>query len=133
VKRLAWYEMDDEDRRIATAQTVVWLACLGPLLGLVAAIVGVFFGNRIFLTAIAEHPFGVLLGVAWVGIYALAGYLIGERRAEGGVIGLILFAYGLVQSALLGRLFSFGAAFSLLGIVLILRAGRALRLPFWPK
>jgi hypothetical protein len=133
MKRLAWYEMDDEDRRVAGAQTIVWLACLGPLLGLVAAVVGLLFGNRALIAALAEHPIGVLLGVAWVGIYALAGYLIGERRAEGGVIGLILFAYALVQNAVYGRLLSLGAAFALLGIVLILRAGRALRLPFWPK
>jgi hypothetical protein len=130
--RLAWYEMDDEDRRIGSAQMVVWLACLGPALGLVVAIGSTFFGNRAFVTALAQNPLGVLLGLAWVGIYVVAGYLIGERRAAGGIIGLALFVYSLVQSALYGRLLSLNAAFAVVGIVLILRAGQALRLPFFP-
>jgi hypothetical protein len=96
------------------------------------AVVGIFFGNRMLITAMAANPLGVLLGFAWVGIYAVAGYLIGERRASGGVIGLALFAYSLVMSALTRRLVSWDAALAVVGIVLILRAGRALRLPFWP-
>ena len=130
--RVAWYEMDDEDRRVGNARMVVWLACLGPALGLAAAIVGTLFGNRAFITALVERPLGVLIGIAWIGIYGLAGYLIGERRAAGGVMGLGLFVYGLVQSALHGRLLSLSSAFALLGIVLILRASRALGLPLWP-
>lgn len=130
--RLAWYEMDDEDRRVASAQMIVWLSCLGPTVGLVMAIGSTFFGNRAFVTALAQNPLGVLLGLAWVGIYVLAGYLIGERRAAGGIIGLALFVYSLVQGALYGRLLSLPSLFAVLGIVLILRAGRALRLPFFP-
>jgi hypothetical protein len=130
VKRLAWYELDDEDRRVAAAQTVVWLACLGPMLGVVVAVVATLFGNRTFVVAIGEHPLGVLLGFAWVGLYAVAGYLIGQRRAEGAMIGLAVFAYSLIQSVRYGHALSLPAGFALLGIALMVRAWPALEPPF---
>jgi hypothetical protein len=98
VKLIAWSELDDDERRIASAQMLVLLVCVSPLLGLLAALVGMLFGNRAFATAFAANPKGVLLGVAWVGLYLLAGILIGARRMIGGILGLALFAWALFES-----------------------------------
>jgi hypothetical protein len=132
VKLIAWSELDEDERRIASAQMLVLLVCVSPLLGLLAALVGMLFGNRAFATAFAANPKGVLLGVAWVGLYLLAGILIGARRMIGGILGLALFAWALFESWRLGRLLSFNAAFAVLGIVVIARAGGVLGFPFWP-
>jgi hypothetical protein len=133
VKLVAWSELDDDERKIASAQMIVLLVCVSPLLGLLAALVGLLFGNRAFATAFAANPKGVLLGVAWVGLFLLAGILIGARRAIGGILGLALFVWALVASWQQGRLLTFNAAFAVLGIVVILRAGSVLGFPFWPK
>jgi MFS family permease len=133
VKLIAWSELDDDERKIASAQMIVLLVCVSPLLGLLAALVGLLFGNRAFTAAFAANPKGVLLGIAWVGLYLLAGILIGARRAIGGILGLALFVWALEESWRQGRLLTFNAAFALLGIVVILRAGGVLGFPFWPK
>jgi hypothetical protein len=133
MKLVAWSELDDDERKVASAQMIVLLVAVSPLLGLLAAIVGMLFGNHALATAFAANPKGVLLGVAWVGLYVLAGVLIGMRRAIGGVIGLALFVWSLLESYRQGRLLTFNAAFAVLGIVVILRAGGVLGFPFWPK
>jgi hypothetical protein len=133
VKLVAWNELDDDERKIASAQMIVLLVCVSPLLGLLAVLVGLLFGNHTFTAAFAANPKGVLLGIAWVGLYLLAGILIGARRAIGGIIGLALFAWALVESWRLGRLFTLNSAFAALGIFVILRAGSVLGFPFWPK
>jgi hypothetical protein len=133
VKLVAWSALDEDERRIASAQMIVLLVCVSPLLGLLAALVGLAFGNRAFATAYEANPKGVLLGIGWVGLYLLAGILIGARRAIGGILGLALFVWALTESWRQGRLLTFNAAFALLGIVVILRAGGVLGFPFWPK
>jgi hypothetical protein len=133
MKLIAWSELDDDERKIASAQMIVLLVAVSPTLGLLAAIVGLLFGNQALATAFAANPKGVLFGVAWVGLYVLAGVLIGMRRAIGGIIGLALFLWSLLESYRQGRLLTFNAAFALLGIVVILRAGGVLGFPFWPK
>jgi hypothetical protein len=132
VKLIAWSELDDDERKVASAQMIVLLVCVGPLLGLLAALAGMLFGNRAFAAAFAANPNGVLLGIGWVGLYLLAGILIGARRAIGGILGLALFAWALFESWRQGRLLSFNAAFAVLGIVVIARAGGVLGFPFWP-
>ena len=133
MKLVAWSALDDDERKIASAQMIVLLVCVSPLLGLLAALVGLLFGNRAFATAFSANPKGGLLGIAWVGLYLLAGILIGARRAIGGILGLALFIWALVESWRQGRLLSWNAAFAVLGIVVILRAGGVLGFPFWPK
>src|SRR5689334_22047277 len=98
MKLIAWSELDEDERRIASAQMIVLLVCVTPLLGLLAALVGMLFGNRAFAMAYAANPKGVWLGIAWVGLYLLAGILIGARRALGGILGLALFVWSLVES-----------------------------------
>ena len=132
MRLIAWSELDDDERKIASAQMIVLLVAVSPTLGLLAAIVGMLFGNHALATAFAANPKGVLLGVAWVGLYVLAGVLIGARRAIGGIIGLALFAWSVMESYRQGRLLSFNTAFAVLGIIVIARAGGVLGFPFWP-
>lgn len=133
MKLVAWNEMDDDERKVASAQMIVLLVCVGPLLGLLAALVGLAFGNRAFTEAFSANPKGVLLGIAWVGLSLLAGILIGARHAIGGLLGLALFIWALVGRWQQGRLLSWNAAFAALGIIVILRAGGVLGFPFWPR
>jgi hypothetical protein len=133
VKLVPWGEMDDDERRIASAQMIMLLICVSPLFGLVVALVSLLFGNRMFVTAFAANPKGVLLGIAWVALCLLAGILIGARRAIGGILGLALFGWALVGSWRQGRLFTWDAGLPLLGIVVVARAGSVLGFPFWPK
>jgi MFS family permease len=133
MKLIAWSELDDDERKIASAQMIVLLVCVSPLLGLLAALVGLLFGNRAFMMAYAANPRGVWLGIAWVGLYLVAGILIGARRAIGGLLGLAMFVWSLAESWRQGKLLTYGTAFALLGIVVILRAGSVLGFPFWPK
>lgn len=132
MRLIAWSELDDDERKIASAQMIVLLVAVSPTLGLLAAVVGLLFGNRALATAFEANPNGVLLGVAWVGLYMLAGILIGARRTIGGIIGLALFAWSLMESYRQGRLLTFNAAFAVLGIIVIARAGGVLGFPFWP-
>ena len=55
MKLVAWSELDDEERRVASAQMIVLLVCVSPLLGLLAALVGMLFGSRAFATAFAAE------------------------------------------------------------------------------
>ena len=132
MKLVPWGQLDDDERKIASAQMLVLLVCVSPLLGLVGALVGMLFGNRAFATVYAANPRGVWLGIGWVLLYVLAGVLIGARRAIGGMLGLALFAWSLWESWRQGRLLTFNAAFAVLGIVVIARAGGVLGFPFWP-
>ena len=133
MRLVAWSELDDDERKVASAQMIVLFVCVGPLLGLLGALVALAFGNRTFATAFAANPKGVLLGVAWVGLYLLAGILIGARRAIGGILGLALFGWALIEGWRQGRLLSYNAAFAVLGIIVIARAGGVLGFPFWPR
>ncbi|MBV9111072.1 MAG: hypothetical protein JO306_16825, partial [Gemmatimonadetes bacterium] len=133
MKLVAWSALDDDERKVASAQMIVLLVCVSPLLGLIAALVGLAFGSRAFADAFSANPKGVLLGIAWVGLYLIAGLLIGARRAIGGLLGLALFIWALVESWRQGRLLSWNAAFAALGIIVIVRAGGVLGFPFWPK
>jgi hypothetical protein len=59
-----------------------------------------------------------------VGLYGLAGAWIGERRARGIWLAIALFMWSLVASVLSGRVLSFGAAYDILALILVIRAGR---------
>ena len=81
-------------------------------------------------SAFTEEPLRTGLTLLLLVLYIVAATLIGQRRALGGLIALALFASVLMEQAWRGRLLSFGTLWPLLGIVLVLRAGRALGFPF---
>jgi hypothetical protein len=107
----------------------VWFACFAPALALGFVFMEIALGHPQQLSSIAITPTQLVLGAAWLASYAAAGYLIGERRAAGGLLGLALFCGTILISAIYDHFLTLGVAYCLFGIVLILRAGRALRLP----
>ena len=130
MKPLAWYERTDDEQRIATAQTFVWLSCAGSLYSLIVLLILSVAGHSDVGSQVIVHPLGVVLGLCLLALYLVTGSLIGARRTGGGLLGLALFGFALASHVWHGRLWSWPVAWSLLGIALILRAGRALRLPF---
>jgi hypothetical protein len=121
--------MADDERRIRSAQMAVWLACLAPAIALGFVFIEIALGHPQQRPSIAVTPIQAALGFAWLAFYATAGYLIGERRAAGGLLGMALFGGTALVSAIHDRTVTLGVAYSIFGIFLILRARRALGLP----
>jgi len=130
MKRRAWYELTGSEQRVATAQTFVWLSCAGSIVSLCVGIVLILFGNVSMWRGFAAHPLQAARAVLMLALYCTAGVLIGRRERAGGMIALGLFAYRIAVPAMRGNLLSVGTLWALAGIVLVLRAGDALNLPF---
>ena len=130
MKRRAWYELTDGEQRVGTAQTFVWLSCAGSIVGLCIGIVQTFFGNVWMWRGFAAHPLQAARTLILLALFCAAGVLIGRRQRAGGMIALGLFAYRIGASALHGNLLNLGTLWAIAGIVLVLRAGDALNLPF---
>jgi hypothetical protein len=130
MKPLAWYERSEDDRRVSVAHTFLWLSCAGGLLGLVVGVVAIVLGHVEVWSTLAAHPVRALAGLGILALYVTAAYWTGQRRAAGGVLALALFGYTIVAQAVAGRIFTWHTAWALVGILLIVRAAHALRLPF---
>ena len=130
MRALAWYELADDERRISVAQGFVWLSCVGLLIWLAVGIALVASGHTEVMANLAAHPVLAARGLLLLVLYICAAHLIGERRAAGGLLGLALYAYSLVSHLVHGRFVAWGVLWALAGIVLILRARHALKLPF---
>jgi hypothetical protein len=121
--------MADDERRIRSAQMAVWFACFAPAIAFGFVFMEIALGHPQQRPSIAVTPIQAALGCAWLALYATAGYLIGERRAAGGLLGLALFGGTVLISGIHDRTLTLGVAYSIFGILLILRARRPLRLP----
>lgn len=126
MRPLAWYELSDADQRVSVAQTFVWLSCAGGLIGLAIGLVAMVSGHGEVWSALAGHPWQTLRGLAFLALYVTSGYLIGQRRSAGGVIGLALFGYSIVRLVIAGRIISWPLGWALVGVIVILRAWPAL-------
>ena len=131
MKLSAWYERSDADRRIVVAQLFVWLSCVGALYGLSVTILLSLTGRSAVWSAFVDAPIRSFLTLLLLALYLAAAALIGQRRPAGGLIGIALFASSLMEQVWRGQAVSWSSAWAALGIVLILRAGRALRLPYF--
>ena len=129
MKLRTWYELADDDRRITSAQMALWLAAAGPVLAFAFIFAEIAMGHPREFASLKMDPLLVLVRCAKIAAYAVAGYLVGERRTAGGVLGLVLFATAAGGSALQGRILTLSVAYAIVGIVLIIRARRALHLP----
>jgi hypothetical protein len=126
-----WREMPEvveSDRRVQYAQIVTLLPPVLTVLGLAWI--------SISLTKIGWWRLAGL-DVAWwrfmasfviAALYGFAAWRIGRRERIGGIIALTLFAGNIVTAALHGRIVTFWAGYSVLGIVLVLRAAEDLHL-----
>jgi hypothetical protein len=106
------------------AQIVTWLPVVSQVVGLGILLVALLTGDaelRRNATASASSTVVMLLFVL---LYALAGAWIGARRARGIWLAIALFLWSLVASVLSGRVLSFGAAYDVLALILVIRAGR---------
>jgi hypothetical protein len=130
MKPLAWYEGSEDHRRVAVAQTFLWLSCAGSLLGLVVGVVAIVLGRVEVWSALAAHPVRALVSLAILALYVTAAVWTGQRRAAGGVLALALLGYSVVAHILSGHIVNWHMAWAILGIVLIVRAAHALNLAF---
>lgn len=130
MKPLAWYERSEDDRRASVAHTFLWLSCAGGLLGLVVRVVAIVFGHVEVWSGVASHPVRTLVSLGVLALYMIAAYWSGQRRAAGGVLALALFGYSIGAHVVSGRLLTWNTAWALVGIILVVRAAHALKLPF---
>ena len=126
MKPLAWYELNEGDQRVSVAQTFLWLSCAGGLIGLVVGLAAILFGHGEVWSALARQPLQALRGVAFLALYVLSAHLTGQRRSAGGLIGLALFGYSIVRLVVAGHIVSWQMGWSLIGVIVILRAWPAL-------
>jgi hypothetical protein len=129
MRPLAWYDLSEDDRRISVAQTFLWLSCAGGLIGLGIGIIAGVFGHVELWSMLAAHPLHALVSLAFLALYVAAAYLTGQGRATGGLLGLALFGYSIVAQAVSGHIVTWNMAWSVLGVILIVRAAHALKLP----
>jgi hypothetical protein len=68
------------------------------------------------------------LALSFAVLALVASAWVGRRDVRGVWLGVALFGVPLVFAATQGRLVSFGAAYAIFCVILLLRAGRAIRL-----
>jgi hypothetical protein len=122
-----YLENADGDRRVMAAQTVLWVACVGPVLVFAYAAMEMLLGHPDRFTAPDVLSREAAIDAAWLAAYGVAAYLVNTRRALGGVLGVALFARTIVLGFLRHHLVAFEMGYAVVGIVLILRAARELR------
>lgn len=105
---------------------VLWLACFGPVLVFAFFSMEIVFGHPERLADFGADPGEIVLNAVWLALHGLAAYLIGKRRLLGGLLGIALFARTVVLGIVEHRALTLSVAYAVLGIVLILRAGRLL-------
>jgi len=127
VKFLASDPIAQTNRRIASAQMVLWLACFGPVLVFALFSMEIVFGHPDRLADFGLDPAETAIDALWLALHGVAAYLIGKRRLLGGLLGLALFSRTVVIGILEHRALTLNVAYAVLGIALILRAGRLLR------
>ena len=130
MKPRAWYDRSEDDRRVAVAETFLWLSCSGSLLSLVLGVVALALGHAEGRAGAAAHPVRALLSLGLLALYVMAAAWTGRRRAAGGVLALALFGYSAVAHVLAGHIVTWHMAWTVLGIVLVVRAAHALNLTF---
>jgi hypothetical protein len=106
---------------------VLWLACFGPLLVFAFFSMEIVFGHPDRLADFGTDPAEVAVNAMWLALYGVAAYLIGKRRLVGGLLGVALFGRTVVMGIVEHRALTLNVAYAVLGIALILRAGRLLR------
>ena len=130
MKLSAWYERNDAERRVVAAQIFLWLSCAGALYGLSVLVLLSLTGHRGVWSAFVDEPGRSFFTLALLVLYLASATLIGQRRAAGGFIALALFGSVFLEQAWRGQALSWSSGWAVVGIVLVLRAGRALGLPF---
>lgn len=123
----AYLQSTDRDRRVTAAQTVLWLACVGPVLVFAYTAMEMLLGHPDAFTAPDVFSRDAAIDCAWLVAYGVAAYLVGARRASGGILGITLFVRILVLGFVHHRPLSVEVAYAVIGIALILRAARQLR------
>lgn len=118
------------DESIWYAQIVTWLPLVSQAVGLGILLVAVIGGDQELRRAAAAGAWSMLGALLFMCLYGLAGTWIGERRARGIWLAIALFGWSLVTSVWQGQLFRFGVLYDVLALVLVVRAGRAIGVPY---
>jgi hypothetical protein len=124
VRFLTSFPAADDERRIANAQTVLWLACFGPILIFAFFSMEIVFGHPEQLASFGFDALHTVIDATWLALYGVAAYLVGKRRAAGALLGLALFGRTAVTGIVEHRALSLNVAYAILGIALILRTRR---------
>jgi hypothetical protein len=122
----AYLRSNENDRRIRAAQTVLWLACVGPMLVFTLMTAVIFIRDPQTVTNIDLFTVEAFVDFLWLASYAVAAQLIAKRRmpaaALGALLGCALFARTIALSFLHHRVVAFETGYAVLGIALIARS-----------
>lgn len=132
MRPLSLFGVAENNRRVAAAQMILWVACLAPILVFVLVSMEIVLGHPERIADLDVSPAEAAVHVIWLALYGVAAYFVGARRPLGGILGLALFGRTVAVGVIDGRPLTLNVAFAVVGIALILRAGRALRLPLFP-
>lgn len=114
-----------EDEAIWPAQVITWLPLVSYVVSFVVLLV-TLVGLGIGLRQPAASLASVAVSLLYVCLYGLAGSWIGARQRRGVRLAIAIFTWSLIGLVLSGRLVSLGAAYDVVALILVIRAGRAM-------
>ena len=114
------------DEAIWPAQVVTWLPMMSQVVALTVLLFTIIGGGFHMRHNVGAALASLLVILLFLSLYYLAGAWIGERQRRGIQLATALFAWSLAADALFGRLITLGAAYDVLALVLVIRAGRAI-------
>jgi len=117
------------NRRLASAQLILWLACFGPVLVFALFSMEIVFGHPERTADFGIDAKEIVVDALWLALHGVAAYLIGKRLLVGALLGLALFARTVLMGIMQGRALTLSVAYAVVGIVLIVRAGSVLLRP----
>lgn len=113
---------------MAAAQLAVWFAGAAPMIALAYVFAEIALGHPGERRHMVVTPAQLMGGGLWVAACAVSGALIGERRAAGLYLGAGLFGVVIVAGALQREVVSVTTVCAVVGLVVLARARRAVRL-----
>ena len=111
------------------AQAILWLPLLTQSILLGVMLFAIAFRGLDVRASWPTSPWRGLLSLLFPVLYGLAGWWVGARDRRGVWLGIALFGWSLANALVYGHLLSYRAGYALVGLGLVVRAGRALGIP----
>jgi hypothetical protein len=126
VRKFRGFARFQADETVWAAQVVTWL----PLVSQAMSIGFLLFTLLTGGFALMRHPWVVLLAAVvpllFLSLYGLAGAWIGAHESRGFWLAIALFTFSLVTDVLRGHFVSFDLVYSIVALIIVIRAGRSI-------
>lgn len=108
------------------AQLILWLPLLSQAIAFGLIVFTIVSRGADIRASWPTSSWSMLVALLFLILYALSGWWIGARQRRGVWLGIALFAWSLTTSLLHGHPLSVRAGYAVLGLAIVIRAGRAL-------